>query len=62
MRLRRPEGRFVGGFGVCAQNGAECTTPELRVPIWRPLLGPLRSSFECLKQCGMFWGRKARQP
>eukprot|EP00969_Alexandrium_andersonii_P054767 2412567-Alexandrium_andersonii.AAC.1 len=34
---------FVGGFGSCAENSADCTPRELRRPISRPFLGP-RSS------------------
>eukprot|EP00969_Alexandrium_andersonii_P131274 5804909-Alexandrium_andersonii.AAC.1 len=34
----RPE--FVGGFGICEENGTERTSRELRGPTLRPFPGP----------------------
>eukprot|EP00969_Alexandrium_andersonii_P304396 13455341-Alexandrium_andersonii.AAC.1 len=38
--LVHPPAHFVGRFGACARNGAECTPRELRGPILRPFSGP----------------------
>eukprot|EP00969_Alexandrium_andersonii_P354369 15442007-Alexandrium_andersonii.AAC.1 len=41
---------FVGGFWICAKNGADRTPRELRGPILRPFLGPRNSRCERLKR------------
>eukprot|EP00969_Alexandrium_andersonii_P111309 4914510-Alexandrium_andersonii.AAC.1 len=41
---------FVGRFGICTENGAECSLRELRAPNLRPLLVPRSSSFGRLKR------------
>eukprot|EP00969_Alexandrium_andersonii_P179892 7951532-Alexandrium_andersonii.AAC.1 len=41
---------FIGGFGICANNGAERTPRELGGPILRPRLGPRSSRFERVKR------------
>eukprot|EP00969_Alexandrium_andersonii_P086314 3805292-Alexandrium_andersonii.AAC.1 len=37
---------FIARFGICANNGAESTSPELGGPLLRALLGPRSSRFE----------------
>eukprot|EP00969_Alexandrium_andersonii_P341250 15084203-Alexandrium_andersonii.AAC.1 len=40
-RLRTPRTAvFIGRFGICMNNGAECTPRELRGPILRSFPGP----------------------
>eukprot|EP00969_Alexandrium_andersonii_P313875 13866871-Alexandrium_andersonii.AAC.1 len=42
----RPPALFATRFGICTNNAAECTSPELWGPVLRPSLDPCSSSFE----------------
>eukprot|EP00969_Alexandrium_andersonii_P040165 1760100-Alexandrium_andersonii.AAC.1 len=45
LRRRTPSSlAFVGRLGLCANNGADCTTRELRGPILRPFPWPHSSA------------------
>eukprot|EP00969_Alexandrium_andersonii_P193242 8535330-Alexandrium_andersonii.AAC.1 len=50
----RPLACLVGGFSICARNGAERAPPELRGAMLRPFMGPCSSRFEHLTPCRLF--------